>query len=103
MLTKSPLPTLFALFYIKHCEPYHPMRKINKSRSINDKTIPKFQELLSSTSWDDVLSENRPDYAYKCFFDKIDNHINSAFPLKSIKKSNKNTPINPWFTSGLLV
>ena len=67
----SDLSDHLPVFYIKHCEPYHPMRKINKSRSINDKTIPKFQELLSSTSWDDVLSENRPDYAYKCFLIKL--------------------------------
>ena len=37
------------------------------------------------------------------FFDKIDTHINSAFPLKSVQSSPRNTPINPWFTPGLLV
>ena len=83
--------------------PFCPPRKNIQSRLINDKTIPKFQDLLSSTSWQDVLSENRSDYAYKCFFDKIDTQINSAFPLKSVQTSNRNTPINPWFTPGLLV
>ena len=56
------------VFYIKHCEPFCPPNKRIQSRLINDKSIPKFQDLLSSTSWQDVLSENRSDYAHKCFF-----------------------------------
>ena len=99
----SDLSDHLPVFYIKHCEPYCPPQKNVYTRTINDKTIPKFQELLSLTSWQDVLLENGPEYAYKCFFDKIDDHINSAFPLKSVQNSYKNSPINPWFTSGLLV
>ena len=70
---------------------------------MNDKTIQNFQQLLSSTSWDEVLSENRPEHAYKYFFDKIDINVNVAFPEIYKKPSNKNMPINPWITSALLV
>ena len=56
------------VYYIKHCEPYCTPNKNIKSRIINDKTIPIFQQLLESNSWQDILMENRPEYAYKYFF-----------------------------------
>ena len=91
------------VFYIKHCEPICPPTKFIKSRKINDKTIPVFQELLSSSSWDNILNENRPKYAYNYFFNTIDKHINFAFPETTLKSVNKSLPINPWFTSALIV
>ena len=50
--------------------------KYIKTRKINSNTIPAFENLLSSASWDSVLKENRPDHAYNNFFDIIENATN---------------------------
>ena len=56
------------VYYIKHCEPYFMPQTNMKSRIINEKTIPIFRELLDSHSWQDVLTDNRPEYAFNIFF-----------------------------------
>ena len=66
----SALSDHLPVYYIKHCEPYCPPIEPVKFRVMNDKTIQNFQHLLSSSSWDEVLSENRPEHAYKYFLIK---------------------------------
>lgn len=91
------------VFYLKHCEPYIPPTQPKQSRKINDKTIPIFQSLLTSTSWNDIIQENRPKQAYDIFFKTMESHIDKAFPLCQEIIKYKSKPINPWFTQGLSI
>ena len=74
------------VFYIKHCKASGTPPQYMKTRQVNGKTIPIFNELLRSTSWENVISENRPDHAYNSFFfSLLDQNIDIAFPESKTK------------------
>ena len=91
------------VFYIRHCESNNISPQYVKSRKVNHITIPKFQTLLAETSWNDVINENRPEYAYQHFFDIINRYMDEAFPVQTIKMCNKKMSFHPWITPGILI
>ena len=91
------------VFYIKHCKQVTTPPQYIKSRKVNDSTIPKFQRLISETSWDNIINENRPEYAYQRFFDTLNDLADQAFPEQIQKLSLTRLPIQPWITPGILI
>ena len=79
------------------------MPQYTKRRKINDTTIPHFESQLRSAQWENILNENRPEYAFNNFFEVLRNSVDSAFPETKTKVSHKNIPLNPWMTPALMI
>ena len=78
-------------------------QKTVSARVYSDTNISKFNELLSSLSWNDVLTNIDPQIAYNKFSDTLFGLLDIGIPLSS-KKFNKNFhKIESWMTVGLLV
>ena len=72
-----------------------------KSRLINDKTIPEFENLLKTAPWDGVIKDD-PKVAFDNFFEIIGNARDLAFPEVVITPQNTNRVRSPWMSGGLL-
>ena len=81
-----------------HDEPRRTLRKMK----INSKTIPVFENLLQTTDWNNVTTENRPKEAFQSFFDALGNCVDRSFPETIVKTNQKLNPINPWMTNALM-
>ena len=99
----SSLSDHLPVFFIKNVKLNKEPPKYIKARKINSNTIPAFEKLLTSTSWDSVMKENRPDHSYSNFFDIIDNAVNLSFPEVTTKLNTDSTPLNPWMSQGLMI
>ena len=98
----SSLSDHLPVFYIKYSHVNRASPKEFKSRKINSKTIPEFENLLQSTDWTNVTTENRPKEAFQSFFDALGNCVDRAFPETIVKTNQKLNPINPWMTNALM-
>ena len=99
----SSLSDHLPVFYIKHKTSTKPTDKFMRIRKINPATSTAFDNLLKTNDWTNVTNEMNPKNAFNNFFEVIDESVNIAFPEISVKVSQKNAPINPWMTQGLLI
>ena len=63
------------------------------------KKITKFNDILSSTAWDEILTSDDPDVLCKTFYRILTNAYERCFPL--VRLSRKKAKDKPWITKGL--
>ena len=61
-----------------------------------------FKQLLSSTEFNTVLSDECPNSAYNTFLHIYKHAYNKAFPLKNVNISRRYIKRQPWITQGIL-
>ena len=74
----------------------------SNERLINNETLLKFKNLLSSLSWNEVIEQNDTDLAYRKFFNIFSELYYLSFPLIHKSFNKKYIPCNPFMTKALL-
>ena len=66
----------------------------------NTESIDLFKQKLHETKWNEIMSFQNPDYAYKVFLKRFSTLYDTYFPEKKIKLKNKDLQ-SPWITKGI--
>ena len=90
----SSLSDHLPVFYIKQISINSPPPKLIKTRKINSTTIPAFENLLKTSPWDTITSENRPNHAFNTFLNILNSAVDLSFPEVTSKPHVNFTPIN---------
>ena len=69
-------------------------------RTYNTESIELFKQKLHETKWDEIMSFQNPDDAYKAFLKRFSTLYDTYFPEKKIKLKNKDLQ-SPWITKGI--
>ena len=69
-------------------------------RTYNTESIELFKQKLHETKWDEIMSFQNPDDAYKAFLKRFSTLYDTYFPEKKIKLKNKDLQ-SPWITKGV--
>lgn len=69
-------------------------------RKINEKSLHRFETLISFIDLENVFAEKNPDVVYDVFLNEIWTCNNSAFPVKHSKNRKKNIR-KQWLTAAL--
>ena len=67
----SSLSDHFPTFYIEECKTSKNTQKPFKTRVINDKTIPAYQNILKSAPWGSIIKDD-PKSSFDSFFQIIE-------------------------------
>ena len=70
-------------------------------RKINNTSTKSFCDMIKSTSWYNVTSENCPKSSFDNFFEQINSAVELNFPFMKIKQGNTKFKRSPWMTPGL--
>ena len=92
----------FAIFHISATYTKGTKTKNKQIRLFNDQNVATFRSELDRIDFAPILTYNCPDEAYTKFIDLYKKPFDIAFPLKTIKISNRNIKREPWMTKGLL-
>lgn len=92
----------FPIFYTRDSITIRPNNRNHSVRKINTETTLAFASLLESATWETILTENRPEHAYRLFYEHVDNSFDLAFPISQVKNNVNRIPLSPWMTQGLL-
>ena len=63
----------------------------------------KFREKLQLNDWTSIMINEDPVTAFSEFSSSLNNIYEDSFPLIELKPNKNKNPINPWFTSALIV
>ena len=99
----SSLSDHFPVFYIEQTKQLNETPPEIYKRKFNNLTIQSFCNVIKSTSWQSVTSENSPKEAFKNFFEIINLAVDSNFPPIKVKPKPKKFKHSPWMTAGLLI
>ena len=69
-------------------------------RTYNTESIELFKQKLHETKWDEIMSFQNPDDAYKAFLKRFSTLYDTYFPEKKIELKNKDLQ-SPWITKGI--
>jgi hypothetical protein len=69
---------------------------------MNDENCQTFHDSLASQNWHEVLSLNETNEAQSQFLSIFNLYFNLCFPLITVRKNRKLTPVEPFMTPGLL-
>lgn len=70
-------------------------------RTFNDTNTQHFVSLVSSTDWNDVLTEGNPNKSYEMFLRRLKDMYDASFPLQTHKSHRKSR--KPWITNALYI
>ena len=98
----SSLSDHFPTFYIEQCKTVKVSQKPFKTRIINEKTIPGYENILRTAPWGGVFKDD-PKYSFDSFFQILSDAGDVAFPQVEVKPKTSSSFRNPWMTSGLLI
>lgn len=70
-------------------------------RTLNDTNTQHFVSLVSSTDWNDVLTEGNPNKSYEMFLRRLKDMYDASFPLQTHKSHRKSR--KPWITNALYI
>ena len=89
-IVKTDISDHFPVFLIAETD----VKKSQKSsfvfkRVINDSNLKKFNDLLLTVNWTNVLKNTDPNIAYDEFLDIFLTHYNYIFPMRKLKLSQK--------------
>ena len=99
----SSLSDHFPVFYIEETKQKNINEPEISTRKINNTTISSFCNLLKSTSWQNVITEETPKTAFDNFFEKINAAVDTSFPTIKVKPKPKRFRHSPWMSAGLFV
>ena len=77
--------------------------KFKNVRKFNKANMENFKQKLLTSEWNEILSDNNPKTAFDMFDSKLNDCFNFAFPLKRVKLSKTNSPVEPWMSDALLL
>ena len=92
----------FPTFYIEECKTVKIAQKPFKTRIINEKTIPAYENILRTAPWGSIYKDD-PKSSFDSFFEIINNAGDLAFPEVDVKPKNCSSFRNPWMSRGLLI
>ena len=69
-------------------------------RTYNTESIESFKQKLYEIKWNEIMSFENPDDAYKAFLKRFSTLYDTYFPEKKIKLKNKDLQ-SPWITKGI--
>ena len=62
-----------------------------------------FKQKFITSEWNEILSDNNPKTEFDMFDSKLNDCFNSAFPLRRIKLSKTNSPVESWMSEAFLL
>ena len=100
-INKLDISDHFPIFRILNSKIHNqcPKTKIS-TRTINEVSKENFQNILSSTDWNDVLGKTITNESYDQFIKKFSLIYDDCFPIKVIEIKTKNL-LSPWITKGI--
>ena len=57
--------------------------------------MENFKQKMITSEWNEILSDKNPKTGFDMFDSKLNDCFNSAFPLKRVKLSKTNSPVEP--------
>ena len=72
---------------------------LRKDRIFSSRNIKKFENILKSASWTDVMNAVNGPVAFDCFYRKFSQLYDKSFPVQEIKPRYTNK--KPWLSEGL--
>ena len=94
----------FPTFYIDQTKSPKPKQKPFKTRKINNETQNDLNNLLKSTSFNNIMNQDDPDVAFSNFFTLWHSAADVCFPEVTITPKTKSQfAHSPWMTEGLLI
>jgi hypothetical protein len=97
----SSLSDHFPTFYIEECKTSKIQQKPFKTRVINEKTTPAFQNIIKTAPWGSIINDD-PKSSFDTFFQIIGEAADVAFPEVEVKPKMSCSIRSPWMSSGLL-
>ena len=70
-------------------------------RTINDKSVKRFREIISVSNWELVTENNSTEHSFNAFQENFSRGYDTAFPKKEIVLKPK-TLNSPWMTKSLI-
>ena len=98
----SSLSDHFPTFYIEECQTVKVSQKPFKTRIINEKTIPGYENILKTAPWGNVVKDD-PKSSFDCFFQIISDAVDVAFPEVEVKPKISSSFRSPWMTPGMII
>ena len=98
----TPLSDHFPVYYIEETKIKNQGPRTVKTRKFTDESIKSYCDLLSSTSWNGIVTDNNPATAFNNFFDIINEARDIAFPEVEVKQKQNKVSHSPWMSQGLL-
>ena len=92
----------FGTFYASRKYSSKNIPTYTRTRQMKQVNISNFKQLLSSTDFNSVLSDECPNSAYNTFLHIYRDAYDKAFPLKNVKTSRRYIKRQPWITQGIL-
>ena len=92
----------FGTFYASRKYSSKNIPTYTRTRQMKQVNISNFKQLLSSTDFNSVLSDECPNSAYNTFLHIYKDAYDKAFPLKNVKTSRRYIKRQPWITQGIL-
>ena len=92
----------FGTFYASRKYSSKNLPTYTRTRQMKQVNISNFKQLLSSTEFNTVLSDECPNSAYNTFLHIYKHAYDKAFPLKNVKTSRRYIKRQPWITQGIL-
>ena len=98
----SSLSDHFPTFYIEECKTVNISQKPFKTRIINEKTIPGYENILRTAPWGSIFKDD-PKSSFDSFFQILSEAGDVAFPQVEVKPKTSSSFRNPWMSSSLLI
>ena len=99
----SEISDHFPIFYIDQSNNQKPKPQPYQTRKINSETQTNLNNLLKTTSFENIINQSNPSEAFQNFFDICHSATDISFPVITVRPKSTKFSHSPWMTPGLLI